>query len=34
LARTEAAPNPASARPFNAFKSDSNRSYCEERDTP
>jgi hypothetical protein len=34
LARTKAAPNLASARPFSAFRSDSSRSWHEEGDTP
>jgi hypothetical protein len=34
LARTEAAPSPASAKSFSACKSDSNRSWREEGDTP
>jgi hypothetical protein len=34
LARTEAAPNPASAKLFNAFRRDSNRSWREEGDKP
>ena len=34
FARTEAAPNPASARLFNAVRSESNRAWCEEGDTP
>jgi hypothetical protein len=34
FARTEAAPNPASARFFNAARSESSHAWCEEGDTP
>jgi hypothetical protein len=34
FARTEAAPNPASARFFNASRADSSRSWREEGDRP